>query len=211
MITIEEKINCVLVIEEALIPNAFDIKIELIPNNSTQKNYNIALERIHVLLKQVIDDSVLIGAESVYLFNQALGFKGIVHTFPDEPYDQMIAMCLYTKLSAILRNVFFVDRVSITSIQGHNITHSFDSEHDEDQNILREVIGDSDLDEFVDYWHNTDLNYFVLETNGIKLKEDKWEDFKLNYVDESSKMNNVTRFKPRLVSDNDLDKDNDET
>lgn len=209
MITIEEKFNCVLVVENNLIPNSFDVKIELLPDDSTQKNYNIALERVHAILGQVMDDSILLGPTSVSKFSKPLGLNGIVNTFPDDPYDQMIAICLYTKLSAILRGVFFVDRVSVTSVQGQNVTHTFDCEND-NKDILRSIIDDPDLEEYVDYWHNPNLHYFELNPNGMKLKENKWSEFNLEFVSESSKITSIKKgFKPRLVADN--DKDPDET
>tara|TARA_Y100000389_G_scaffold198146_1_gene234111 strand:- start:1703 stop:2317 length:615 start_codon:yes stop_codon:yes gene_type:complete len=201
MITIEEKFSCCVVVDTQLLPNTFTISINLLPTNDTQKNYNVALERINIMFREVLEDSILIGPNSVSKFKNAMGLNGIIHTLPDEPYDHLMAIALHTKITAILEGVFSVEKVSVTSTQGQGVTHTF--ENDEDTDVLRELIDNPDLKEYVDYWYATNVNYIRLHANGIKLESQSWDKEDLTYEDKSSSA--PKKFKPRLVSDNDKD------
>jgi len=198
MITIEEKFSCCIVVDTQLLPNTFDVKINLLPTNNTQKNYNVALERISILFREVLEDSVLIGPASVSKFKNAMGLNGIIHTLPAEPYDHLMSIVLHTKINAILEGVFSVERVSVTSTQGQGVTHTF--ENDEDIDVLRELIDNPDLQEYVDYWYTTNVNFIRLHPNGIKLESQSWDKEDLTY---ETKPSVPKKFKPRLVSDND--------
>src|SRR6056300_1141344 len=98
MITIEEKFSCCIVVDTQLLPNTFDVKVNLLPSGNTQKNYNVALERISIFFREVLEDSILIGPSSVNKFSQPMGLNGVVHTLPDEPYDHLMAIALATKI-----------------------------------------------------------------------------------------------------------------
>lgn len=200
MITIEEKFSCCIVVDTQLLPNTFDVKINLLPSNNTQKNYNVALERISILFREVLEDSILIGPDSVSKFKNAMGLNGIIHTLPDEPYDHLMSIVLHTKITAMLEGVFSVERVSVTSTQGQGVTHTF--ENDEDIDVLRELIDNPDLQEYVDYWYTTNVNFIRLHPNGIKLESQSWDKEDLTY---ETKPSVPKKFKPRLVSDNDSD------
>lgn len=201
MITIEEKFSCCVVVDTQLLPNTFDVKINLLPTNNTQKNYNVALERINIMFREVLEDSILIGPASVSKFKNAMGLNGIIHTLPDEPYDHLMAIVLHTKITAILEGVFSVEKVSVTSTQGQGVTHTF--ENDEDIDVLRELIDNPDLQEYVDYWYTTNVNFIRLHPNGIKLETQSWDKEDLVYEEKSTSV--PKKFKPRLVSDNDKD------
>lgn len=200
MITIEEKFSCCVVVDTQLLPNTFDVKINLLPTNNTQKNYNVALERINIMFREVLEDSILIGPASVSKFKNAMGLNGIIHTLPDEPYDHLMAIVLHTKITAILEGVFSVEKVSVTSTQGQGVTHTFENEEDID--VLRELIDNPDLQEYVDYWYTTNVNFIRLHPNGIKLETQSWDKEDLTY---ETKPSESKKFRPRLVSDNDKD------
>ena len=207
MITIEERFCCCIVIDTQLLPNTFEVKIELLPSSNTQKNYNVALERISILIKEVLEDSILIGPSSVSKFSQPMGLNGIIHTLPDDPYDHLMAIVLHTKITAVLEGVFDVRRVSITSTQGQGVTHTFE-DPDKDGDTLRQLIDDPDLQEYVDYWYSSSVNFFRMHPNGIKLEIQEWDKEDLSYEKKASNANNIpskSKFKPRLVADNDTD------
>jgi len=202
MITIEERFSCCIVVDTQLLPNTFDVKINLLPANSTQKNYTVALERINIIFRDVFEDSILIGPSSVSKFKNAMGLNGVIHALPDEPYDHLMAIALHTKITALVKGVFTVERVSVTSTQGQGVTHSFEDVGDSGD-ILRELIDNPDLEEYVDYWYSDNVNFIRLHPNGIKLETQNWDKEGLMY--EHKAIEAPKRFKPRLVSDNDKD------
>ena len=204
MITIEERFSCCIVVDTQLLPNTFDVKVNLLPANSTQKNYTVALERINIIFRDVFEDSILIGPSSVSKFKNAMGLNGVIHTLPDEPYDHLLAIALHTKISALVQDVFTVERVSVTSTQGNGVTHTFEDIGDSGD-TLRELMDNPDLKEYVDYWYSANVNYIRLHPNGIKYETQNWEKEGLVYEQKDSGA--VKRFRPRLVSDNDKDDD----
>jgi hypothetical protein len=109
MIKLETKFSSTIVIQDVLLPNTWFIDIRLVANSSVnQKNYNIGLDRIEFYVSQILDNSILLSPKSGELFNQPIGLNGCVHMLPDEPYDHLIGIVLYTKLNSILEKVFFV-------------------------------------------------------------------------------------------------------
>ncbi len=208
MITLEENFYCCVVVDTQLCPNSFSVKVVLEPNKDHNKNYNIALERVSIFFNEVLDDSILIGPESMGKFATPIGLNGTVHALPDEPYDHLLSIALFTKINAIVENTFNVISVSVTSTQGKGVTHTFDDEHYEiGPNILREIVDDpnNDLVDYINYWYETDLTYFKLHPNGLIKETHDWGKFNLA-LESYENVTELKKFKPRIVkSDNDTD------
>ena len=203
MISLEENFYCCVVVNTHLCPNSFNVKVKLEPNKDNNKNYNIALERCSVFFNEVLDDSILIGPDSMNKFSNPMGLNGTVHTLPDDPYDHLLSIALFTKLNAIVENVFNVISVSVTSTQGKGVTHTFDDEHYEiGTNVLREIVDNSnnELTEYIDYWYNPELTYFKLHPNGLEKETHSWEKFNLGLQKDNCVVE-LKSFKPRIVDE----------
>jgi hypothetical protein len=207
MIKLETKFSSTIVIQDVLLPNTWFIDIRLVANsNVNQKNYNIALDRIEFYVNEILDNSILLSPKSGELFNQPSGLNGCVHMLPDEPYDHLIGIVLYTKLNSILEKVFFVESIAVNSYQGDNITHTYESS-DGDMGTLRTIIDDPTLKEYIDYWYETSVSYFKLDFNGLQRITEKWDDLGFPYEgNNDSTVIPLRDFKPRIVPHDDDDR-----
>ena len=123
---------------------------------------------------------------------------------PDEPYDHIIGIALYTKLNSILEKVFFVESIAVNSYQGDNITHTYESA-DGDMDTFRELFTDHDVSEYLDYWYESSVSHFKLDTNGLQRITQSWDELGFTYEGNENKVIPLANFKPRIVP-----KDNDD-
>jgi len=203
MIRLEERFSACIVVNNTLIPNTWHLSVNLIPNKNIAKNYNTALERIQLYISTILDNSILIGPEHTEAFNKALGFEGKVHLLPDEPYDHLISICLYTKFNSILDKVFLVESVGVTSDQGEGITHTYDCESGDMETLLQ--LADETTKEYTEYWYKPCIEYFDLDEDGLNITKLDWHELGLEFEAEDKKVVRLNAFKPRIVP-----KDNDD-
>lgn len=209
MIRLEERFSSSVVIDDILIPNTWDISIELIPNKNVAKNYNTALDRLQFYVDTVLDNSIIISPDVVQIWNKDMGFKGKVHMLPEEPYDHLMSICLYTKFNSILEKVFFVESVGVTSYQGQGITHTYDSESG-DMSTLINIIDGDDNKEYIEYWYKPHIEYFDLDENGLTLKTITWDELGMDF-DDPNKIVKLSNYKPTILPRDDDEDDNTQT
>ena len=111
MISIKHKFLATVIIDGSLIPNSWDLTVNLIPN-SINSNHDVAIatERLNVWIEAMLDNSMLVGPDDMELLKNVgpLPFSIGVHPLIDEPYDHIVGISIYTKLSAILEKKLFV-------------------------------------------------------------------------------------------------------
>ena len=54
-----------MVIEDIIIPNTFTITINLVPNNSKNKFYNKAMDRVQYYIGEILDNSIFVSATNI--------------------------------------------------------------------------------------------------------------------------------------------------
>lgn len=208
MIKVDNRFSAVLLHNKQLMPNTWDVTVDLIAGDNITSNYHTALERVQFLLTDNLENSLFLGHEDINFLQQNYPLRGTVHLFPDDPHDHLIAICLYTKISSILSNVFYVDRVQVSSYQGAGVTHSHTPD-DGDLQILRGLFEEADTREYVDYWYKPNINFFTFEDGVVQLKEYKWDELNLQYDANNTKYDNnvvkLSNFKPRIVPRDDDD------
>ena len=179
MIELKENFSVTMIIEDVVLPNTFTITVNLIPNSQYNKLYNKAMERIQYYITEILDNSIFVGCQNLKKLSD-LQFKAQVHVFPDDPWDHLIAMCLYTKMNSICEKVFFIDNITITSNQSRNVSHHF-AEEDGGNNNLHELFDDEpDLESYVNYWYKPQPQLFLLH-EGLKLTDHTWDEVDLGY------------------------------
>jgi len=208
MITIKHKFLASVIVDGSLIPNSWDLTVHLTANVS-ESNHDIAVatERLSVWIESMLDNSMLVGPEDMELIKDAptLPFSAGVHPLIDEPYDHILAVCVYTKISAILDSKLFVDSLSLESYQGGNISHTHNAEEG-DVEILREVARPGQ-EEYAEYWYRKDPVFFRIDENGVKLVDQSWKELDLGFdEDNKGKTRNMgenvvplKEFKPRII------------
>ena len=94
MIELKQTFSTTVIIEDVIIPNQWDVTVTLLPDGNYSKLYNKAMERVQYYFEEILDNSMFVGRENVKNLS-TLNFKAQVHIFPDDPWDHLIAMCLY--------------------------------------------------------------------------------------------------------------------
>ena len=123
MIIIEETFHSTCVLEDYLLPNTWHLTIKAHPNGQKDKDFfTKAVERIQYYIFDVLENSIFVSGKNLSLLNN-VPLKAQVHVFPDEPWDHLVAMCLYTKLTAICEEVLFIESITVNSLQSRTVSH----------------------------------------------------------------------------------------
>jgi len=107
---------------EGVIFNEFDLTLYLITNSGDPIEQNIAFDRMTHYIEHVVTNGIFIQStsEAIPVLHKA-GFRVI--TLPEVPYDQIIGLALYSKLSAIMEERIFITDAEITSRNGKGIVY----------------------------------------------------------------------------------------
>ena len=195
MIEVKETFSTTMVLEDIIVPNTWYVTISLVPNMGKNKLYTKAMDRIQYYIAEVIDNSVFIGAHNLSKIAN-LPFKAQVHVFPDDPWDHLVAMCLYTKITAICEQVFFVDSITINSQQARNVSHTFTTDEGGNENLLQLFDDEPDLEQYVKYWYKPTPQLFLLH-EGLKLVETDWAEEDLTFDEKSGTVIDIKDFKKK--------------
>jgi hypothetical protein len=184
MIELNETFSTTMVLEDVIIPNTWTLTVNLIPNNGKNKLYTKAMDRIQYYIQEVLENSIFIGAHNLSKIID-LPFKAQVHVFPDDPWDHLVAMCLYTKFNAICEKVFFVDNITINSSQARNVSHSFSEDQGGNDNLHTLFSDEPDIEQYVKYWYKPSPQLFLLH-EGLSLVDQNWGEADLAYVENTA-------------------------
>ena len=120
----QTKFSAGLVHNEEYHINHYDVTINIITNTVDTYEQNIAFDRIKYWLHDVVGNGVLIGHESSLL--DAYGQTGQrVIALPDLPYDQIVELMLYTKISAIVEDRMIITDIKLSSSMGDNVCYLY--------------------------------------------------------------------------------------
>lgn len=175
MIKIQETFSSTCILEDYILPNTWNIEIIAHPNGQKDKEfYTKAVERIQYYIFDVMENSIFVSGANLATVGK-IPYKAQVHVFPDDPWDHLVAMCLYTKLTAICEEVLFIESVSVNSNQSRTVSHQF-GDADGGGQVLHDFYkDDKDAQEYIKYWYKPYPQLLLLH-EGLKLIEQKWED-----------------------------------
>jgi hypothetical protein len=108
--------SAVIVDGSRIYPNNYQLKINMVTATDNSVHQNVAIQRILVFLTEVFDGSVFCYAENplVAKLNNIAKESNII-LFPEEPFDQIIGLVLFNKLSAIVEENLEIDSLIIGS------------------------------------------------------------------------------------------------
>lgn len=95
--------------------NFFEMVARMIVETDDVEEQNTAIERMIYFLESKIEDCVFVhevDTDSIEKYTKA-GMK--VCTLPEEPYDQIIGLCLVNKCNAIMEGRIIVEEIEIGS------------------------------------------------------------------------------------------------
>jgi hypothetical protein len=202
MISFRKNFLTTVIIENQILPNSWEVQINLVPNTDSKIiDIDTATDRINVWIDSILDNSMLVGPNEMKMLSELTSpFEIGVHPVPDQPYDRMVAMCLYTKFTSIIEKKLFIDSIWLESYQADGLSHTYAADVDSDLDILRQITEPGN-EEYAEYWYRRDPVFFRVNSEGCKLYEQTWSELGMGF-DIEQKIDNVVRlnqFKPRIV------------
>lgn len=155
--------------------NIYDIDLHFNVETENIKEQNIALERIKFYLAECLENSIFISDQEEDAIEKYMAANLKVSVLPEEPYDQIVAIMLMTKLNAIAEGRLVITDISISSRMSDGVSCM----HDVDDNMGPFIIND---------WYsenNTKINNYKYSPKNKKIlklvKQVDWSDIYLNW------------------------------
>jgi hypothetical protein len=152
-------------------PNSFYLKINMVTVSDNNILQNIAIQRILFFLNEVIHGSVLCKITNP-IANKfiKLAKDSNVILLPEEPFDQVIGMILYSKLNSIVEGNLEIDLLTIGSEFAPDLTYSIED--------FEEFAFDNSKVKFP-WWERPDLT--TSDTPRLMKKTPEWSTFGLGW------------------------------
>lgn len=195
MTTIKDKFMATLLLDSNLLPNSWDISVVIKDIHIDSSDIYVATDRIQFMIRELLNDSIFVGVEDVGTLVGS-NLAGTTYIFPGKPFDHMIAVCLFNKISAAMEGKYSVELVKVSSVQGDGIEISH---MPVDERAARLVdLRDTNNSEVIDYWLSPIPSYFQLEGRSISLSVLDWDDMQLSFCHstKSSSLVRVEEFTP---------------
>jgi hypothetical protein len=155
--------------------NIYDIDLHFNVETENIKEQNIALERIKFYLAECLEYSIFVHDKEEDAIEKYMSANLKVSVLPEEPYDQIVAIMLMTKLNAITEGRLVITDISISSRMSDGVSCM----HDIDDNIGPFITKD--------WWNegNTKINNYKYSPKNKKIlkliKPIDWVDVYLNW------------------------------
>jgi len=172
--------------EEDFYVNQYFVDIYFDINTDSIREQNVALDRIKYFLNERLQNSVFIHSKDTAAIEKYIDAGMKVCTLPEEPYDQIIGIMLFSKLNSITEERLIATDINISSGMSDEVTCCF--------NI------DDNLGPFVEkgWWNHksTKINNFTGTTKGrkiVKISKTKldWVDLGLNWGSETTNISQI--------------------
>jgi hypothetical protein len=125
-IRIAEKIHAIILVENMMLPNSYDISYTLSMHTKKVHEQNIVIERLRFFSDSMISNTIML--EHGTKFMDTVENKYAV--FDSAPYDNTLSNILYLKASSILEGRATVESMSLSSRLGQEIDYFADVEDD---------------------------------------------------------------------------------
>lgn len=170
-------------IAETFIVNDYTLDIDFITLTDSPVNQNIALARIKYWIFDVLESSCMISSHDTKAIRKFQSLNITTLALPEEPWDQIVGMMIFSKLQAITYPHIRVQQVGIHSSAGDNITYL---------HADNESLGPF-LDEAA-WWMRSDPNYSDQVTrkgNIVDLpKLETWASLELDWISDQESVDN---------------------
>lgn len=128
----EFKIDAAIHYDSSFIINSYLIVLDMDVITEDIREQNISLERIKFILEGCIDNCIMIHDTELVAIN-AYASAGIrVCTLPEEPYDQIVAAVIMSKLNAVAEGKLSITEVTINSKICDGVSFHISREEDSD-------------------------------------------------------------------------------
>jgi hypothetical protein len=154
--------------------NNYSLTLDLTTVTDNSYEHNVAYERLHYWINDVLADSILVqeGSQYIDMFKQ---IPVRVIEVPDAPVDQIINVILFAKLNAILENRIDVTDIELSSTVGDNVKYLHCEEESVDLELPAWCTDSSPS------WNNKKTNKALKVVAFNRPQESRWKDLGLGW------------------------------
>jgi hypothetical protein len=102
-------------VEETFLMNIYEITLEMHVVTGDSKEQNIAMSRINYMIEDCFQNCVFVHQTETAVIEKYMAANLKVSTTPDEPYDQLLAILLLTKLNIITEGRLLITDITLSS------------------------------------------------------------------------------------------------
>ena len=102
-------------VEETFLMNIYEITLEMHVVTGDSKEQNIAMSRINYMIEDCFQNCVFVHQTETAVIEKYMAANIKVSTTPDEPYDQLLAILLLTKLNIITEGRLLITDITLSS------------------------------------------------------------------------------------------------
>lgn len=111
--------------------NSYDISLSLLVETSSNREQNIAMERITYYIRNMLENCIFVHYVETDTMKQYKTAGMNVCELPEQPFDQIVGMVLLNKLNAIMEDRLKISDMVIGSYMSEGVRHSIVSEEAE--------------------------------------------------------------------------------
>jgi len=169
--------------------NFYTVTITMTTMGSDPVQQNVAYERLKYWFDQVMFNSIIMRDNEPKLTEWVATEQRII-LVPEQPVDQLLGIVLFSKLNAIVENVFVINELEISSAMGDDVCYI----HNENEFVLAPVLDNPG------WWSDSGPTWMTKlskkHTNKvIKLRRAlEWKDLDLDWDQEDSKTVDTVLF-----------------
>ena len=157
--------------------NLYTIKLNIITATENRTYQNVALRRILFFINEIFNGSILINIKNPNVTKLIkIAKDSQIIQLPDEPYDQIIGMILFDKLSVITEENLAIESIAIGSHIAKDLFYTVDDFEDFEY--------DSSI-ENPPWWMRSDTS--VTNDTKILANIDTWSDLNLDWEEKDGK------------------------
>lgn len=102
-------------VEETFLMNIYEITLKMHVVTGDSKEQNIAMSRINYMIEDCFQNCVFVHQTETAVIEKYIVANLKVSTTPDEPYDQLLAILLLTKLNIITEGRLLITDITLSS------------------------------------------------------------------------------------------------
>lgn len=102
-------------VEETFLMNIYEITLKMHVVTGDSKEQNIAMSRINYMIEDCFQNCVFVYQTETAVIEKYIAANLKVSTTPDEPYDQLLAILLLTKLNIITEGRLLITDITLSS------------------------------------------------------------------------------------------------
>lgn len=125
--------------EETFIVNNYDLELFMDVTTEDIDKQNIAMDRVRYLLEVCLDSCIFVDMSDSKALDMYLKANMKVCPLPDEPFDQVVAAVIISKINAITEKHLFLEEIKIRSRICDDVYFYVSYEEEADFHHLKDV------------------------------------------------------------------------